>query len=152
MYWPSVCKDSEFIFEYQDGPSLCVDEVLLKYKDWRNCAEWPISKKVGNAINRQIKEQQDPFTKTGVIGAFCQAYSIPEAIEKFLPKIYLPTTDPNRYTYAKGSTYGGLIVYEDKFAYSHHGTDPTSGKLCNAFDLVRLHAEDEDFQLTEGEN
>ena len=31
-------------------------------------------------------------------------------------------------------------MYEHgKFAYSHHGTDPISGKLCNAFDLVRLH-------------
>ena len=25
------------------------------------------------------------------------------------------------------------------FAYSNHATDPTSGKLCNAFDLVRIH-------------
>lgn len=44
-----------------------------------------------------------------------------------------------RYTYTKGSASAGLIVYEDKFAYSHHGTDPCGGKLCNAFDLVRIH-------------
>lgn len=31
------------------------------------------------------------------------------------------------------------MLYDDKFAFSHHGTDPISGKLCNAFDLVRLH-------------
>src|SRR4030095_7438232 len=37
------------------------------------------------------------------------------------------------------STAAGLVIYDDKFAYSHHGTDPVSGKLCNAFDLVRLH-------------
>ena len=30
-------------------------------------------------------------------------------------------------------------MYDDKFAYSHHATDPACGKLCNAFDLVRLH-------------
>ena len=31
-------------------------------------------------------------------------------------------------------------MYEDeKFAYSNHATDPASGVLCNAFDLVRLH-------------
>jgi len=152
MYWPSICKEATFEFNYQDGPSLCVDEVLSKYNDWRNCAEWPISKKAGSTINRQIKEQQDPLTKSGIIGAFCRAYTIHEAIEKFLPKIYLPTADPNRYTYAKGSTYGGLIVYADKFAYSHHGSDPAADEHAhNAFDLVRLHAEDEDFQLTEGE-
>lgn len=33
----------------------------------------------------------------------------------------------------------GVVIYDDKFAYSHHATDPASGKLCNAFDLVRLH-------------
>lgn len=31
------------------------------------------------------------------------------------------------------------MIYGDKFAYSHHATDPVCGKLLNAFDLVRLH-------------
>lgn len=32
------------------------------------------------------------------------------------------------------------MVYDgDLFAFSHHGTDPAGGQLCNAFDLVRLH-------------
>ena len=31
------------------------------------------------------------------------------------------------------------MIYEDKYAYSHHGTDPCCEKLCNAFDLVRIH-------------
>ncbi|WP_333862050.1 virulence-associated E family protein, partial [Clostridium sp.] len=30
-------------------------------------------------------------------------------------------------------------IYDDKFSYSHHGTDPASEVLCNAFDLVRIH-------------
>ena len=38
-----------------------------------------------------------------------------------------------------GQLKAGLVTYEDKFAYSHHGTDPISGMLCNAFDLVRIH-------------
>ena len=38
-----------------------------------------------------------------------------------------------------GSTTGGLVVYDDIFAYSHHGSDPIGGKLVNAFDLVRIH-------------
>ncbi|CAM5662520.1 Virulence-associated protein E OS=Lysinibacillus sphaericus OX=1421 GN=LS41612_04535 PE=4 SV=1 [Lysinibacillus sphaericus] len=38
------------------------------------------------------------------------------------------------------STVGGAVIYEDGlFLYSHHATDPCSGKLVNAFDLVRLH-------------
>ena len=32
-----------------------------------------------------------------------------------------------------------MVLYDDKFAYSHHATDPVCGKLCNAWDLVRLH-------------
>ena len=32
-----------------------------------------------------------------------------------------------------------MIPYDDKFAYSHHATDPACGKLLNAFDLVRIH-------------
>lgn len=45
-----------------------------------------------------------------------------------------------RYTYTGGSTAGGAIVYDgDRFLYSHHATDPCSGLLVNAFDLVRLH-------------
>jgi len=32
-----------------------------------------------------------------------------------------------------------VVVYEGKFAYSHHATDPACGKLMNAFDMVRIH-------------
>jgi len=32
-----------------------------------------------------------------------------------------------------------VVVYDGKFAYSHHATDPACGKLMNAFDLVRIH-------------
>ena len=31
------------------------------------------------------------------------------------------------------------MIYEDRFAYSHHATDPACGKLMNAFDVVRIH-------------
>src|SRR5690606_22677015 len=37
-------------------------------------------------------------------------------------------------------TTGGAIIYDNgQFLYSHHATDPCSGRLVNAFDLVRLH-------------
>jgi predicted P-loop ATPase len=44
-----------------------------------------------------------------------------------------------RYSYKGGTSSNGLVIYNDLFAYSHHGTDPASGKLCNAFDLCRIH-------------
>lgn len=66
-------------------------------------------------------------------------------MDELLPGIYEPVDGmPNRYTYTGGSTTGGAVVYDNgKFLFSHHSTDPTSGKLVNAFDLVRLHKFDD---------
>lgn len=139
MYWPSTAKDGEYLFEYQDGEWLSADEVLSTYKNWQDASEWPISDRVEKVITREIKKQGDPLEKSGVVGAFCRTYNIHEAIEAFLPDVYVECDMENRYTFKEGSTAAGLVVYDDKFTYSHHGTDPTSGKTCNAFDLVRLH-------------
>lgn len=139
MYWPSTSKNAEYVFEYQDGPWLCADEVLSSYRDWKNASEWPVSDRAGEIIRREIKKQGDPLEKPGVVGAFCRTYDIHEAIELFLGDVYVACDVENRYTYKEGSTAAGLVIYDDKYAYSHHGTDPASGKLCNAFDLVRLH-------------
>jgi len=147
MYWPSTSSDGEFIFKRQEGPWLDPDEVLDEYLDWKDVSFWPVSSRQSIRLQSQIKKQEDPLEKKGIIGAFCRTYSISEVIEKFLSDIYVPTRVEGRYTYAEGSTVGGLVVYDDKFAYSHHGTDPISGMLCNAFDLVRIHkfgARDED--------
>ena len=139
MYWPSTSKDGEYMFEYQDGPWLCADKVLSSYKNWQDASEWPVSDRAGEVLQREIKKQGDPLEKPGVVGAFCREYNIHEAIETFLGEQYDPCDIEDRYTYKEGSTAAGLVVYDDKYAFSHHGTDPASGKLCNAFDLVRLH-------------
>ena len=74
-----------------------------------------------------------------MVGAFCRAYDVTEAIAQFIPDAYIPCGE-GRYTYSEGSTMGGAVLYDGgNFLYSHHATDPASGKLCNAFDLVRLH-------------
>jgi predicted P-loop ATPase len=90
-------------------------------------------------VQRAIKKQGDPLEKPGIVGAFCRTYNIHEAIEAYLGDVYEECDVDGRYTFKEGSTAAGLITYDDKFAFSHHGTDPVSGKLCNAFDLVRLH-------------
>jgi len=139
MYWASCSIDADYIFEYVDSPWLNVDEVLSSYADWRDTSEWPLSSRKSELNQRQAKKQGDPLTKKGYVGAFCNVYDIPLAISTFLPDVYEPVGD-GRYTYKGGSTIGGLVLYEDgKFAYSHHGTDPISGMLVNAFDLVRVH-------------
>ena len=77
--------------------------------------------------------------KRGIIGAFCRAHSITNVLTHILSDRYTPTEQDDRYTFIGGSTTGGLVVYDDKYAFSHHATDPAGGKLCNAFDLVRWH-------------
>lgn len=139
MYWPSTAKDGAYDCEYQDGPWLSADEVLSTYRDWKDSSEWPMSTRENTVINNSIKKQGDPLEKPGVVGAFCRTYDIHQAIETFLSDVYEPCDVENRYTFKEGSTSAGVIIYEDKYAFSHHGTDPISGKLCNAFDLVRLH-------------
>lgn len=139
MYWPSASSDAPYRFEFSDAPWLDVDEQLARYADWRDPAQWPQSSRKTDKIQRAIKKQGDPLTKKGVVGAFCQVYSVEDAIAEFLSDVYIPC-DNGRYTYKSGSTAGGLVVYDDgRFAYSHHGTDPAGGRLCNAFDLVRIH-------------
>ena len=138
MYWPSTSSDGEYVFEYIDAPMLNPDEVLSTYHDWRDISSWPMSSRVADITRKTTAKQKDPLEKHGIVGAFCRAYTIQEAIETFVPT-YTPCDEPNRYTYTEGSTAAGVVIYDDKFSYSHHATDPASGQLCNAWDLVRLH-------------
>jgi predicted P-loop ATPase len=139
MHWPSTAKDGRWFFDYQDEPWIIADEVLAMYEDWTDTSEWPLSSRAKAAIKRGIAKQGEPTEKRGIVGSFCRTYSLSEALEKFLPDVYERCDIDDRYTFIGGSTAAGLVIYEDKFAYSHHGTDPISGKLVNAFDLVRLH-------------
>lgn len=139
MYWPSAPRDGEYIFEYQDGAFLNPDDILSEYLDWTDSTSWPESSRSHGIRERQAKKQGDPLAKKGVIGAFCRTYDIRSAIETFLDDVYSATDKDDRFTYLDGSTNGGLVLYDDKFAYSHHGTDPVGDKLSNAFDLVRIH-------------
>lgn len=139
FYWPSTSKDGEYVFCFQDGPALDPDEILGEYTNWRDASEWPTSAREKERTIHALKKQEDPCAKKGIIGAFCRAYTIEEAIDTFLPDKYVRTAQEGRYTYSGGSVAGGLVCYEGKFAYSHHETDPASRQLLNAFDLVRVH-------------
>ncbi len=140
MYWPSHSKDGEYIKEISEGSLLDVDAILSSYENWQDATTWPIARAETVAHQRELKKLGDPREKKGIVGDFCKAYSITEAIAAFLPEVYTPCDVPNRYTYAEGSTTGGVIIYDDDLhAYSHHATDPISGQDVNAFDLVRLN-------------
>jgi hypothetical protein len=138
MFWQSNPKDIDYYYEAQDGPWVDADKILASYIDWKDTSLWPTATKKLDELANASKKQEDPSQKRGIVGAFCRSFTITEAIAEFLGEMYIPTAHPDRYTYTKGSTAAGLIVYDDTFAYSHHGTDPCSGKLSNVFDLVRL--------------
>ncbi len=46
---------------------------------------------------------------------------------------------PNRYRYIAADSTAGAIVYDDRFLYSNHASDPAYGQLLSAFDLMRVH-------------
>lgn len=139
MYWPSCSRGAEYVFQCGDKPFLSADGVLSMYQDWRDIKEWVEIPGIEKRIERNLKRQQDPTEKNGIIGAFFRVYDVPAVIGKYLPDIYEPC-EGGRYTYAAGSTSAGAVLYENgKFLYSNHATDPASGKLLNAFDLVRVH-------------
>ncbi len=139
MYWPSTSADGEFLFRDIEGEPLIPDDVLSRYKDWRDSSEWPVSSRQQNIVQREMRKQADPLSKDGVIGAFCRTYSIEEAISNFLSDVYQPSAMSGRYDYIPADSQAGVVIYEGKFAYSHHATDPACGKLMNAFDMVRIH-------------
>ena len=139
MYWPSTSADGEFVFRDVAGEILDPDVVLARYRDWRDSSEWPVSGRQQAVVLREMKKQADPLEKEGVVGAFCRTYSIEEAVEVFLADVYRPSVMQGRYDYVPADSQAGVVVYEGRFAYSHHATDPACGKLMNAFDMVRIH-------------
>ena len=115
------------------------DTILARYKDWRDTSEWPMSSRQSEIVKRTIAKQADPLEKEGMVGAFCRAYTIEEAIDTFISDIYKPSAMAGRYDYIPADSSAGVVIYDDKFAYSHHATDPACGHLMNAFDVVRVH-------------
>lgn len=137
MFWPSCSRDAEYYVRRQESEWLDADSVLGMYVDWTDTSSWPTSRLVESEAAKTA-EQEDPESKKGIVGIFCRTYSIADVLESFLSSEYSEGLN-GRYTYKNGSTSSGLVIYNDKFAYSHHNTDPISGRLANAFDLVRLH-------------
>lgn len=142
MYWPSCSSDGDYIFEHNETElPVSPDKIEALNPNWQDATTWPTASTEAAAHKKIAKKLGDPREKPGLIGLFCQSYTVEEAMEAFLPGVYTKVDNQeNRYTYAGGSTTGGVIVYDDGLhAYSHHATDPISGLDVNAFDLVRLN-------------
>lgn len=130
MYFPTASEDGEYVFYEQAGDFVDGKAMLASHKAQE-------AEKRETAIREELTTLGDPGAKEGVVGAFCRAYPLERAIAEFLPAVY--RREPNgRYTFVPGSGTAGAVVY-GHYLYSNHGTDPARGKLCHAFDLVRIH-------------
>lgn len=143
MFNPSTSRDGEYQFHVQEGEILNPQTILDMYEGfWSDMSRWAYSSRVEQARAKdQATRQKNPLEKNGPVGNFCKTYTIQEAIRKFIPEVYTPTANERRWSYAAGSTSGGLVIYDsDTLAYSNHSTDPAGDMHCvNAFDLVRIH-------------
>jgi Ruegeria phage DNA helicase len=144
MYLVTVSKDQEFWCHANEGEYLDVEAELSKFNgDWLDFAQLPHSEKRSKKrLTMPGVHAEDPTTKRGIIGACCRVHDIDSIIATYLSERYEPGGGPGRevrLNYIPGSTTNGAIIYDDMFLYSHHGSDPASERLCNSFDLLRIH-------------
>ena len=141
MYWPSTPSDGEYLYCEVKEPWLDPDIILEEHPEWRDPTLLPTSPRESIANTISDKKVQDPLTKDGIVGVFNREYHpIQKAVEAFLSDIYEPSSDGNRYHYIPSDSGAGVEIKQDgKFLYSHHASDPACMKLCNAFDIVRIH-------------
>lgn len=140
MFFPSVSRDQEFYFFKNEGQWVDVDAILSENAvQFADLSQWPLSVEEVEVIDTFTKKEvQDPLTKEGEVGAFCRTYAIQDVLYYIIPGVY-EDGDGDRFTFVGGSSANGAQIFEDKWLYSHHGTDPASGHMNNAFDLVRIH-------------
>ena len=138
MYWPTTPANGEYVFKSVEGKWLDPD-AFLSGRPWQDCSLLPTSSRESEIRNKDGKKAEDPLTKDGVVGAFCRVYPISRVMSEILSDVYEEAAIPDRYQYRGGSSSSGVVVYDDKFAYSFHASDPACGLLLNSFDLVRVH-------------
>jgi len=112
---------------------------------WRNIPIGAIfhsfqrQKKEATPITKAVNYHKDPLAKKGAIGAYNKAnHPIQGLIEAELSDIYEPANG-GRFQLISADSIAGVMVYDDKFVYSNHASDPAYAQLLNAYDLIRVH-------------
>lgn len=140
MYWPSTPQNGSFVFKEVDKEWLNPDDILSAHPEWRDPTQLPTSSRESKANQVAQQKVMDPLEKEGTVGLFNRAYfPISKALDTFLFDVYEATDHANRYHLIDSHSIAGAEIKEDKFVYSHHAKDPAYMKLCNAFDIVRIH-------------
>lgn len=151
MFMPAVTKDAPYELFHNKGDFLDPYAMMEAWglqlhgdKDaWRDWSKLPRAEEE-DELRKAQKKAEVPTEKRGIVGAFCRAYDVESAMAEFIPDVYAPgetyTGSKPRYTFTAGSGSNGVVVEDGGlFIYSNHGTDPCGDRLCNAFDMVRLH-------------
>lgn len=140
MYWPSSPQNGAFVFKEVEKDWLDPDAILSAHPEWTDPTRLPTSSRESKANQVTRQKVQDPLEKEGTVGIFNRVFfPVTRALEVFLSEIYEPTDNENRWHLARSVSMAGVEIKADKFVYSHHAQDPAYLKLCNAFDIVRIH-------------
>lgn len=140
MYWPSSPQNGVFVYKETDGGWLNPDDILSAHPEWTDPTRLPTSSRESKANTTAQQKVQDPLTKEGTVGLFNRVFfPVTHALEAFLSDVYEPTDNENRWHLIESHSMAGVEIKDDKFVYSHHAKDPAYLKLCNAFDIVRIH-------------
>ena len=141
MYWPSTPANGTFLYKEIDGDWINPDDILSAHPEWTDPTRLPTSSRESKANTANFQKVQDPLEKEGVVGLFNRVFfPVTLAIDAFLSDVYEPTDSDSRFHLIASSSMAGVEIKENgKFVYSHHAKDPAYLKLCNAFDIVRIH-------------
>jgi putative DNA primase/helicase len=142
---PACCSDATMLFEEHKGPPLDVDATLAQYEDWQDRTQWP---KASSEIPEQdggTSRLGDPRDAPGYRGAFCRAFDVLEAIEKFeLP--FESTGNEWRLTPHGATGHGGARIYAPPndpthaaYIYNDHQSGIRPKRNSCSYDLVRVH-------------
>ena len=139
MFWPTVSRDGVYVFEEVEGSPLDPDLFLTKYPQWKDPSLLPTTIREKPLHERAGQMVENPLKKEGIVGTFCRAMgTIEYAIDHYLSDVY-EEADNGRYHYRPSSSVAGVLIFDHKWAYSNHATDPAYHIECNAFDLIRIH-------------
>lgn len=140
MYWPSSPQNGVFVYKEVEKDWLDPDDILSAHPEWTDPTRLPTSSRESKANQVSQQKVQDPLEKEGTVGLFNRVFfPVSKALDTFLSDVYEPTDNENRYHLIESSSMAGVEIKDDKFVYSHHAKDPAYLKLCNAFDIVRIH-------------
>jgi len=163
MFWPSVACDGEVINELIPGAVLNPEEIMqcAPVPEWQELKLSPkpsvkergtkkdkagrapveksalvMSEAAVSSLAQKKLQQADPLQKKGIIGAYCRAHTPEEVLATVGAGIYRASSITGRYDYIAGEGSNGVVIYENRFIYSYHATDPLYGKLLNVFDFT----------------